>query len=148
MSTRNDVPVFPGVECVASRALPSSHSYPDLPFSELRQSRPESTARVSRTLGVDDPPMGHSVVSVPAVTISTRRTPMGAAPIFAASVRRAPGEPYVVNLRPGKKCLKCIFAGSVVVIAACAVITSLYFYYRLEGFERRVTRLELAVQLA
>jgi hypothetical protein len=94
-------------------------------------------------------PTGESLVTVSATTMvapnNATRNPVDGA-VLPTLVARAPGEPYYIDLRPGKRCFKCLFITSVIVIACCAVFASAFVYYRLDQLEQRVRVLEAASQ--
>lgn len=129
------------------------------PFPNGRNSDSDSSddnalridAARSRPTPPEPIPMGASLRVVSATTLHQEppralpSAPRGEVSIVASSVRRAPGDPYVCDLRPGKRFLKALFIASVVTLAACAILVSVHFLQRLNSLEDRVSTLSTVV---
>jgi hypothetical protein len=144
------------------RASSSNKSFRTLGLTEPCAPQPTSPDRRTTVEDDDDPalttdapapcsparvPTGESLVTVSATTTAApnnvTRNPVDGA-VYPTLVARAPGEPYIVDLRPGKRCFKCLFTTSIVVIAGCAVFASAFVYYRVDQLEQRIRVLEAA----
>ena len=113
-------PVVPGVECgsFAHHALMSAGG-PDL--------------------------FRHGAVSATTVVApnDAPRNPVNGA-VFPALVTRAPGEPFVIDLRTGNRCSVCLLMTSVIAMAVCAVFAVAFLFYRVAKLEGRVRVLDVA----
>jgi hypothetical protein len=84
-----------------------------------------------------------SATTVVAPNDAPRRAVNGA--VFPAVVTRAPGEPFVIDLRPGNRCSVCLLMTSVVAMAVCAVFAVAFLFYRVAKLEERVRVLDAAM---
>lgn len=131
-----ELPPFPGIENSDSDS--SDDTALNVDASRSRPTPPEPI------------PLGSTLPVVSATTLqepprALPSAPRGEVSIVASSVRRAPGEAYVIDLRPGKRFLKALFIASVVTLAACAILVSVHFLQRLNSLEDRVSTLSTVV---
>ena len=109
---------------------------------------PDLTTDVPASCSPTRVPTGECLVTVSATTMTAPndapRNPVNGA-VFPTLVARAPGERYYVDMRPGKRCFKCLFLTSLMAVAGCAIFASTFVLYRVEQLEQRVRVLEASL---